>query len=155
MGMSLVTGIALPESLLLPVSGVSREVALECPTELGENDDPDCLESRPPAIASSCSFILNEGIECWDAPRTGLRRKESLERLEWSSLCVPGDSAGGIGGRALLGAAGTASAIALPLPSSKIWRVVLAISRVAELGGAEERRNANKRRGNRGQKRAL
>jgi len=101
-GISFVTGIEVPESLLLPMSGVSRDGVLEWPAELGEKDDSDSLESRPPAAVSSCSFMLNEGIGgCCATPDTGLRCTCGLSR-----------SAGGSGGRALWGGgAGAVSAI--------------------------------------------
>jgi len=129
-GISLVTGIEFPESLLLPISGVSREGVLEWPAELGECDDPDSLESRPPAMASSCSFILKDGIGYWPASGIGLRRRESRERLEWFALGGSAVSSGGIGGSALLGAVDIASAIALALPLSSLVRVGLDIPRV-------------------------
>jgi hypothetical protein len=81
--MSFVTGMELPKSRFVLISGVSREGVLECPPELGERDDPDNLESRPPSTASSCSFILKEGIGgCCAVLGMGLRRSELLERLE-------------------------------------------------------------------------
>jgi hypothetical protein len=111
-GMSFVTGIELPESLFLVMSGVSRDGVLECPAELGERDDPDSLESRPPATASSCSFMLKEGIGGYCATfGTGLRRRELLERLEWFESTCSRVSAGGSGGKALLGAAEVVSAM--------------------------------------------
>lgn len=65
--MSLVTAseaLEAVESLLPPMSGVSLDGVLEWPTEpeLGVREEPDCLESRPPAAVSSCPPILKEGI---------------------------------------------------------------------------------------------
>jgi hypothetical protein len=54
-GMSLVTASEAAESL-------SRDGVLEWPTELGVRDDPDCLESRPPAAVSAWSSMLKDGI---------------------------------------------------------------------------------------------
>jgi hypothetical protein len=109
MGMSFVMGIEFVESRFMLISGVSREGVLECPAELGERDEPDNLESRPPAAASSCSSILKEGIggycatfgadSCW-AWLPG-RRESNCSRV----------SGGGSGGSALLGGAEVVSAI--------------------------------------------
>jgi hypothetical protein len=101
--MSFVTGNQFPESLFSLMSGVSRDGVREWPAELGETDDSDSLESRPPADVSSCSSMLKEGIGGGAALGAGLRRKDSLERLwrfelPWSEL-----SAGGSGGGALVG----------------------------------------------------
>jgi hypothetical protein len=60
--MSLVTATEAPESLLPPMSGVSLDGVLEWPAELCVRDDPDCLESRPPATVSACSSMLKDGI---------------------------------------------------------------------------------------------
>jgi hypothetical protein len=50
-GMSCADGIELPENLY-SMSGVSREGVLEWPSELWLKEEPDCLESRPPAGVS-------------------------------------------------------------------------------------------------------
>lgn len=85
-GISLVTAIEFPELLLSPMSDMSLDGVLEWPVELGVAD-PDCLESRPPATASSCSLMLKEGIgRCCAVVGTGLRRNEELERLDWPGL---------------------------------------------------------------------
>jgi hypothetical protein len=91
--MSFVTGNQFPESLFSLMSGVSRDGVREWPAELGETDDSDSLESRPPAAALGA----------------GLRRRDSLERLwrlelPWSEL-----SAGGSGGGALVGGSAEAA----------------------------------------------
>lgn len=78
-GMSLVTASEPP------MSGVSLDGVLEWPTELGARDDPDCLESRPPATVSACSLKLKDGTG-------GLRAR--LESLGTSAADVEG-----IGGR--------------------------------------------------------
>jgi hypothetical protein len=73
-GISLVTGIEFPESLFAPMSDVSLEGVLEWPSELWLKDEPDCLESRPPAIVSSmlkegidgCRAVLDTGLRCWE-----------------------------------------------------------------------------------------
>jgi hypothetical protein len=110
--MSFVIGIELPESRFLPMSGVSRDGVLEWPAELSERDDSDSLESRPPALVSSCSFMLKEGIGgCCATLDTGLRRRELLERSEWFESAWSATSAGGSGGNALLGGAEAVSAI--------------------------------------------
>jgi hypothetical protein len=109
MGMSFVMGIEFTESRFLLISGVSREGVLECPAELGERDDPDSLESRPPATASSCSSILKEGIGgCCATFGAGSWRGWLPERLESNCSRVSG---GGSGGSALLGGAEVVSAI--------------------------------------------
>lgn len=100
MGMSLVTASEAAESPLPPMSGVSREGVLEWPTELGVSDDPDCLESRPPACVSACSSMLKDGIG-------GLRL---LPEAAFDSECASAWD-GGIGGRSLVGAAEAGSAI--------------------------------------------
>lgn len=96
-GMSLVTASEPADSWLLPMSGVSLEGVLEWLTELGERDDPDCLDSRPPATVSACSSMLKDGIG-------GLRLwRESICSLEaWG---------GGIGGRSRVGAVAVGEAI--------------------------------------------
>jgi hypothetical protein len=106
----------LPESLSLLMSGVSRDGVLECPAELGERDDPDSLESRPPATASSCSSILKEGIEGWCVVfDTGFRCSRLLDRLEWFGATGSGSS-GDMGGRVLFGGVEVAWAIVLRVP---------------------------------------
>jgi hypothetical protein len=101
-GISLVTGTEFPESLFAPMSGVSLEGVLEWPSELWLKEDPDCLESRPPAIVSLCSSMLKEGIEgCRAVLDTGLRCWELLARSN-SGRCA--SACGGIGGNALNGA---------------------------------------------------
>lgn len=110
------TGMELPESLCFPISGVSREGVLECPSELNASEEPDCLESRP-FTASSCLLKWKEGIGgCW-MPGTGFRRSEVLERLDFSErfeLSRSADSVGGRGGKAL---GGEAPDIAIDYPA--------------------------------------
>lgn len=118
MGMSRVTGSAYPAAM----SGVSLDGVLEWPSELGVSDDPDCLDSRPPATVSSCSSILKEGIVGCAIPGMGLRLRECvrLSVLERLDRLVSKESADrsfaasvGIGGNALVGAGGAGSAMAM------------------------------------------
>jgi len=103
--MSLVTASEAAESRLPPRSGVSLDGVLECPAELGARDDPDCLESRPPATVSAWSSMLKDGMG-------GLRIG-----LEGESVCASAAWGGGIGGRSRAGAAEDCSAI--------VWRSVM------------------------------
>lgn len=77
--MSCAGGIELPENLC-SMSGVSREGVLEWPSELWLKEEPDCLESRPPAV-SWCSVMLKEGVEEWRTAG-GLRCWKPLEPFE-------------------------------------------------------------------------
>jgi hypothetical protein len=138
-GMSFVTGNELPESRLCWMSGVSRECVLEWLAELGEKDDPDSLESRPPATVSWCSSILKDGIGgCCATLDTGFWRRELLERSgRFESNCSAA-SVGGIGGSALF--CGTEAVSAMmwrlrDLPLSYPMRMLnREISRVFALG---------------------
>lgn len=99
-GMSLVTASEAAKSLLSSISGISRDGVLEWPTELGVRDEPDCLESRPPATVSACSSMLKDGIGGLRVPpEVGL---DSVYALAWE---------GGIGGRSRVGAAEVDSAM--------------------------------------------
>lgn len=88
--------------------------------ELGAIEDADCVDSRAPAVVSSCSSMLNEGMPLG----TGFRLRdcvrlsvlERLDRLvskELSGRAV--EASVGIGGNALVGAGGIASAMAMVL----------------------------------------
>jgi hypothetical protein len=90
--------------------------------ELGTTDDADCTDSRAPAAVSSCSSMLKEGMPDVAAPGIGFRLRDCvrlsvLERLdrrvskELSGR--PVEASCGIGGNALVGAGGMASAIAI------------------------------------------
>jgi hypothetical protein len=146
-GISFVTGIEFPESRFLLISGVSREGVLECPAELGERDDPDSLESRPPAIASSCSSILKEGIGgCCAALGIDLRRGELLEGLERFESTCSCMSVGGSGGKALPNGTEVVSAILrtqycvpLTLIFARVEGIYLVSRYFTEQGRLEER----------------
>jgi hypothetical protein len=84
--MSCAGGIELPENLYSR-SGVSREGVLEWPSELWLKEDPDCLESRPPAAVWLCSVMLKEGVEECRAVG-GLRCWKLLEPFK-SGRCAP------------------------------------------------------------------
>lgn len=99
MGMSLVTASEAAESRLPPRSGVSLDGVLEWPAELCVNDEPDCLDSRPPATVSVCSSMLKDGI---GGLRVGLELEVVCASLAWG---------GGTGGRSRMCAAEADSAI--------------------------------------------